>query len=79
MFNGINIKLVFYMHLSEMLPGIGLFGTSDVVQALVPFLRTKGFRVEAIWGRTLELAENVAKDLNIPFYTNKVRIHFYAE
>ncbi|XP_076030102.1 glucose-fructose oxidoreductase domain-containing protein 2 isoform X2 [Oratosquilla oratoria] len=55
-----------------MLPGIGLFGTGDIVRALVPFLRAKGFRVEAIWGRTLEAAENVASDLSIPFYTNKV-------
>ncbi|KAK4313658.1 hypothetical protein Pmani_015005 [Petrolisthes manimaculis] len=55
-----------------MLPGIGVFGTGDIVRALVPFLRAKGFRVEAIWGRTLEAAENVATELNIPFHTNKV-------
>ena len=56
-----------------MLPGIGVFGTGDIVRSLVPFLRAKGFRVEAIWGRTLDAAENVALELNIPFYTNKVR------
>lgn len=56
----------------KMLPGIGVFGTGDIVRALVPFLRAKGFRVEAIWGRTLEAAENVATELNIPFHTNKV-------
>lgn len=42
------------------------------MRALVPFLRAKGFRVEAVWGRTLEAAENVATELNIPFHTNKV-------
>ena len=57
-----------------MLPGIGVFGTGDIVRSLVPFLRAKGFRVEAIWGRTLDAAENVALELNIPFYTNKVRL-----
>ena len=55
-----------------MLPGIGVFGTGDIVRSLVPFLRAKGFRVEAIWGRTLDAAENVALELNIPFHTNKV-------
>ncbi|CAL4088922.1 unnamed protein product, partial [Meganyctiphanes norvegica] len=55
-----------------MLPGIGLFGTGDIVRALVPYLRVKGFRVEAVWGRTLEAAENVATELNIPFHTNKI-------
>ncbi|KAB7505999.1 Glucose-fructose oxidoreductase domain-containing protein 1 [Armadillidium nasatum] len=55
-----------------MLPGIGVFGTGDIVQALVPFLRTKGFCVEAIWGRTLDAAERVASELNVKFYTNKV-------
>lgn len=55
-----------------MLPGIGVFGTGDIVRALVPFLRAKGFRVEAVWGRTLDAAENVATELNVPFHTNKV-------
>ena len=59
-----------------MLPGIGVFGTGDIVRALVPFLRAKGFRVEAVWGRTLEAAENVATELNIPFHTNKVIARF---
>ncbi|XP_064082623.1 glucose-fructose oxidoreductase domain-containing protein 2-like isoform X5 [Macrobrachium nipponense] len=58
--------------LETMLPGIGVFGTGDIVRALVPFLRAKGFRVEAVWGRTLDAAENVATELNIPFHTNKV-------
>lgn len=62
--------------MSKMLPGIGVFGTGDIVRALVPFLRTKGFRVEAIWGRTLEAAEKVATELSVRFYTNKVKILF---
>lgn len=36
------------------LPGIGVFGTDPVVKILVPFLQAKGFRVEALWGLTLQ-------------------------
>lgn len=55
-----------------MLPGIGLFGTGSVVKILVPILREKGFVIEAIWGRTLKEAEEVALELNISFFTNKI-------
>lgn len=55
-----------------MLPGIGVFGTGHVVKVLVPFLREKGFKIEAIWSRTLHEAEQISKELNIPFYTNKI-------
>ncbi|XP_038206361.1 glucose-fructose oxidoreductase domain-containing protein 1 [Zerene cesonia] len=55
-----------------MLPGIGVFGTGAVAKVLVPFLREKGFPVEAIWGVTLPEAENTAKELKIPFFTNKI-------
>ncbi|XP_022237405.1 glucose-fructose oxidoreductase domain-containing protein 1-like isoform X2 [Limulus polyphemus] len=55
-----------------MLPGIGIFGTGKIVYVLVPCFRTRGFRVEAIWGRTQEDAEKVAEQLDIPFSTNKV-------
>lgn len=55
-----------------MLPGIGVFGTGNVVRVIVPFLREKGFKIEAIWGRTLSAAEEVSKELEIPFYTNKI-------
>jgi len=55
-----------------MLPGIGLFGTGNIVRVIVPFLREKGFKVEAIWGRTLAEASQVAHDLQIPFFTNQV-------
>lgn len=55
-----------------MLPGIGVFGTGSVAKVLVPFLREKGFAVEAIWGVTLQEAETVAKELKIPFFTNKI-------
>lgn len=56
----------------KMLPGIGVFGTGSVAKVLVPFLREKGFSVEAIWGVTLQEAENTAKELKIPFFTNKI-------
>lgn len=55
-----------------MLPGIGVFGTTPEVKHLVKILREKGFRIEAIWGRTLKEAEEVARSLAIPFHTNKV-------
>lgn len=55
-----------------MLPGIGVFGTGSIAKVLVPFLREKGFPIEAIWGITLQEAEAVAKELNIPFFTNKI-------
>lgn len=55
-----------------MLPGIGVFGTGAIAKVLVPFLKDKGFSVEAIWGVTLQEAEAVAKDLKIPFFTNKI-------
>lgn len=53
-----------------MLPGIGVFGTGPVVRVLVPILRNNGFTVEAIWGRSQEQAETLARDLKIPFYTS---------
>lgn len=55
-----------------MLPGIGVFGTGPVVKVLVPILRENGFKIEAIWSRTINDAQDAAKDLNIPFYTNKI-------
>lgn len=55
-----------------MLPGIGVFGTGKVIEVIVPFLRDKGFKVEAIWGRTMNEAEEAAKRLQIPFWTNKI-------
>ncbi|XP_067122573.1 glucose-fructose oxidoreductase domain-containing protein 1 [Centruroides vittatus] len=56
-----------------MLPGIGVFGTGNTVRVLVSCLRSKGFKVEAIWGRTIEAAEEIATELEIPFYTNKMK------
>lgn len=55
-----------------MLPGIGVFGTGPVVKVLVPILRENGFKIEAIWSRTLQDAQEAAKELNIPFFTNKI-------
>lgn len=55
-----------------MLPGIGVFGTGLVVKVLVPILRDNGFKIEAIWSRTLHDAQEAAKELKIPFYTNKI-------
>lgn len=54
------------------LPGIGIFGTNEVVKVLVPILREKGFEIQAIWGRTVSDAEKIATELKINFYTNKI-------
>lgn len=54
------------------LPGIGIFGTNDVVRVLVPILREKGFVIAAIWGKNMKEAEDIAKDLKISFFTNKI-------
>ncbi|KYM92856.1 PREDICTED: glucose-fructose oxidoreductase domain-containing protein 1 [Atta cephalotes] len=54
------------------LPGIGVFGTGSIVRIIIPFLREKGFRIEAIWGRTLAEVSEVANDLQIPFHTSRI-------
>lgn len=56
---------------NPVLPGIGIFGTGTVVRVLVPILKNCGFRVVALWGRTPDLARELAKDLGIPFYTSR--------
>lgn len=55
-----------------MLPGIGVFGTGSVVRVFIPFLREKGFKIEAIWGRTIAEASEIAADLEIPFHTSRI-------
>lgn len=55
-----------------MLPGIGVFGTGSVVKVIVPILKSKGFKVEALWGRTLSEASQAAQELGVPFYTTKI-------
>lgn len=54
------------------LPGIGVFGTGTAVKCLVPILKSCGFKVEALWGRTSDLADDCGRDLEIEFKTNKV-------
>lgn len=54
------------------LPGIGIFGTNEVVKVLVPILREKGFNIMAIWGKDMKIAEETAKELKISFFTNKI-------
>ncbi|XP_037958628.1 glucose-fructose oxidoreductase domain-containing protein 2 [Teleopsis dalmanni] len=55
-----------------MLPGVGLFGTGQIMNVLVPLLREKGFEIKAIWGRTLKEAQEMAQSQKITFYTNKI-------
>lgn len=54
------------------LPGIGVFGTGQSTLTIVPYLKNEGFRIEAIWGKTTDEAENVAQVLNIPFSTCRI-------
>ncbi|XP_056641736.1 glucose-fructose oxidoreductase domain-containing protein 1 [Diorhabda carinulata] len=53
-----------------MLPGIGVFGTGPVVKVLVPILVENGFKIEAIWSHTRQSAQETAKELKIPFFTD---------
>nr|XP_023018915.1 glucose-fructose oxidoreductase domain-containing protein 2 [Leptinotarsa decemlineata] len=55
-----------------MLPGIGVFGTGAVVRVLVPILRENGFKIEAIWSQTKQNAQEAARDLKIPFFTDVI-------
>lgn len=55
-----------------MLPGVGIFGTNEIVKVLIPVLKDKNFEIKAIWGKSLVEAEKTAKLLNIPFFSNKI-------
>ncbi|KAL3285110.1 hypothetical protein HHI36_019234 [Cryptolaemus montrouzieri] len=55
-----------------MLPGIGVFGTGPVVKVLVPILQENGFKIEAIWSHIIQEAQEAAKELRIPFFTDKI-------
>uniref|UniRef100_A0A673M1F3 Gfo/Idh/MocA-like oxidoreductase N-terminal domain-containing protein n=1 Tax=Sinocyclocheilus rhinocerous TaxID=307959 RepID=A0A673M1F3_9TELE len=55
-----------------MLPGVGVFGTSLTTRVIIPLLKNEGFSVKALWGRTQEEAEELARDMNVPYYTNRI-------
>ncbi|KAM8967240.1 glucose-fructose oxidoreductase domain-containing protein 1 isoform 1-T1 [Pelodytes ibericus] len=55
-----------------MLPGVGVFGTSLTSRVIIPLLKDEGFAVKALWGRTQEEAEELAKEMSVPFYTNRI-------
>lgn len=54
-----------------MLPGVGVFGTGTTARVLVPLLKSEGFEVHALWGRSEEEAGCLAKELGIPFHTSR--------
>lgn len=54
-----------------MLPGVGVFGTGTTARVLVPLLKSEGFEVHALWGRSEEEASCLAKELDIPFHTSR--------
>lgn len=49
-----------------------MFGIGEVTKALAPFLREKGFNLVAIWGPTLRETEELSREMQIPFFTNKI-------
>ncbi|CAG2237985.1 Glucose-fructose oxidoreductase domain-containing protein 2,Glucose-fructose oxidoreductase domain-containing protein 1 [Mytilus edulis] len=55
-----------------MLPGIGVIGTPASVRSYVPLLKSCGFQVVALWGRTKEEATGLSAELDIPFCAVKV-------
>ncbi|KAL8182536.1 UNVERIFIED_CONTAM: Glucose-fructose oxidoreductase domain-containing protein 1 [Gekko kuhli] len=55
-----------------MLPGVGVFGTSLTARVIIPLLKDEGFAVKALWGRTPEEAEELAKEMSVPFYTSRI-------
>ncbi len=55
-----------------MLPGIGIFGSGQLVRVLVPCLRAKGFKVEAIWSHSIESAKEMAEELEIKLATDVI-------
>lgn len=55
-----------------MLPGVGVFGTSLTARVIIPLLKGEGFAVKALWGRTPEEAEELAKEMSVPFYTTRI-------
>lgn len=56
---------------TDMLPGVGVFGTGSTARVLVPMLKSEGFEVHALWGRSEEEACCLAKELGIPFHTSR--------
>lgn len=57
---------------AAMLPGVGVFGTGLTARVIVPLLKAEGFAVKALWGRTPEEAEELAKEMSVPFYTSRI-------
>ncbi|OXB60168.1 hypothetical protein ASZ78_012319 [Callipepla squamata] len=55
-----------------MLPGVGVFGTGLTARVIVPLLQAEGFAVKALWGRTAEEAEELAKEMSVPFHTSRI-------
>ena len=58
--------------MSSSLPGVGIFGTGFTATTAAYLLKSSGFRIEAIWGRTKDEAKAVATLLDVPFYTSHV-------
>lgn len=61
-----------YGIMTALLPGVGVFGTGLTAKAFIAMLRSTGFTIEALWGRTDEEAAELAKKMNIPFHTSRI-------
>nr|XP_002124667.1 glucose-fructose oxidoreductase domain-containing protein 1 [Ciona intestinalis] len=55
--------------MTHALPGVGVFGTGITAKLMIHLLKTSGFRIEALWGRTEDEAKELASLLDIPFST----------
>lgn len=55
--------------MTNILPGVGVFGTGWPARAVIHLLQSAGFKIVALWGRTKQDAEDLAIVLNVPFYT----------
>ncbi|XP_053305708.1 glucose-fructose oxidoreductase domain-containing protein 2 [Spea bombifrons] len=53
------------------LPGVGVFGTGSTARVLIPLLRSEGFCIKALWGKTDEEAKQLAEEMDISFYTSR--------
>ncbi|XP_002124667.2 glucose-fructose oxidoreductase domain-containing protein 1 [Ciona intestinalis] len=55
--------------MTHSLPGVGVFGTGITAKLMMHLLKTSGFRIEGLWGRTEDEAQELASLLDIPFST----------
>ncbi|KAI2800373.1 hypothetical protein RDWZM_010086 [Blomia tropicalis] len=55
-----------------MLPGIAIFGSGPMVQLLINYFHTNGFRLEAIWSPLSERAQTISAENSIPIWSSSI-------